>query len=177
MRAPRVHTIVACFVLAALAACNAPVGSGVTTAPSYRDANVPIGVTSRFDAAKFAGLWRVRAVLPEADKFEQLAFRGGTFRIGADVCDPAGICFTAAEDLPTRRTGPGRYVITMPGGEQRRLWVLWVDEGFRTALVGSPDGTFAWILDRAATGGADRIRAAREILDFNGYDTTFLKEL
>ena len=60
-------------------------------------------------------------------------------------------------------------------GVDRRLWVLWVDEGFRTAVIGNPEGTFAWIIDRSQKGGADRITAAREILDFNGYDVSQLK--
>ena len=59
--------------------------------------------------------------------------------------------------------------------EARQFWVLWVDEGFRTAVLGNPDGTFGWIVDRSTTGGADRIKAAREILDFNGYDTGRLR--
>jgi apolipoprotein D and lipocalin family protein len=63
----------------------------------------------------------------------------------------------------------------MPGGEMRAFWVLWVDEGFRTAVLGNPDGTFGWIVDRSTRGGADRIRAAREILDFNGYNVSQLR--
>lgn len=176
-RVPRLRTCLSAAALIALVACNAPRGDSGAPGQGFRDESVPIGVTSRYDAERFAGLWQVRAVLPERDRFDQLAFRDGAFRIGANVCDQAGNCATAAEDLPTRRAGPGRFVITMPGGEQRRLWVLWVDDGFRTALVGSPDGTFAWILDRSGTGGADRLRAAREVLDFNGYDTSLLREL
>ena len=71
--------------------------------------------------------------------------------------------------------GQGRYALSRPDGSTRTLWVLWVDEGFRTAVVGNPAGDFGWILDRSASGGADRIAAAREILDFNGYDTDQLR--
>ena len=48
-------------------------------------------------------------------------------------------------------------------------------EGFRTAVIGSPEGGYGWILDRRATGGEDRITAAQEILDFNGYDLSALQ--
>ena len=51
------------------------------------------------------------------------------------------------------------------------LWVLWVDDDFRTAVIGTPDGRFGWIMDRPGQASRDRTRAAREILDFNGYDT------
>ena len=53
--------------------------------------------------------------------------------------------------------------------------MVWVDEGYRTAAIGTPDGSFGWVLDRAASGGGDRITAAREILEFNGYDEGALR--
>ncbi|MEQ6248549.1 lipocalin [Sulfitobacter sp. HNIBRBA3233] len=162
-----------------LAACNAPPDSAVETGPGYRDRSVPIGITSRYDEARFAGLWYVRAVLPAREAFEQLSLRqtpaGPALRLGAQACDAAGVCTSVAQTLETRAVGPGQYIVRMPDGRQRAIWVLWVDEGFRTAVLGNPDGTFAWIIDRGRTGGADRIAAAREILDFNGYKTTDLK--
>ena len=148
-------------------------------APSLRNQETPIGATARFDEGKFAGLWYLRGYLPEKENFDQLAFRTGAsgpqFRVAAFVCDPAGVCGNFAEDLPTKRLGKGRYQVEMFDGQPRDLWVLWVDEGFRTAVIGNPQGTFAWIIDRASKGGTDRIKAAREILDFNGYDPRTLK--
>ena len=138
----------AVLALCAVSACVPPPPKPIP-AISYRDAAQPIGVISRFNEERFAGLWF--------------------------VCDPAGICGDFAEDLLTERLGKGRYRIVMPDGAERQFWVLWVDEGFRPAVVGNPEGTFGWILDRATTGGSDRIRAAREILDFNGYDLRNLK--
>lgn len=96
-------------------------------------------------------------------------------RLGAPACDASGKCSDVSEDLPLRPRGQGRFSVTMPSGEARDFWVLWVDEGFRTAVLGNPDGTFGWIVDRSTTGGADRIAAAREILDFNGYDVSRLR--
>jgi len=165
--------------LVVLAACSAPQDEAVEPVFSYRNQTVPIGVTSRFDAAKFAGPWQVRQVLPAEEKFGELRLitdnKGTRLRVAANVCDGAGICGTFAEDLATTREGRGRYIVTMPDGKRRKLWVLWVDEGFRTAVIGNPAGTYAWVLDRSRTGGADRIKAAREILDFNGYDPRQLK--
>lgn len=162
----------------ALGACAAPPPK-VTTLQGYRDRSALIGATSRFDEAKFAGVWYIRAGF--APDLGRMAFRmsttptGPMMRLGAFVCDPAGVCGDYAEDLPLKRSGKGRYTARMPSGEMREFWVLWVDEGFRTAVLGNPDGTFGWIVDRSTTGGADRIRAAREILDFNGYDVSQLK--
>ena len=73
------------------------------------------------------------------------------------------------------RIGKGRYSVKMPNGQNREFWVLWVDEGFRTAVLGNKQGDFGWIVDRSTTGGADRIKAAREILDFNGYNVSLLR--
>lgn len=162
----------------ALGACAA-IPPPTSNLPSYRDQDALIGVTSRFTASRFGGVWYVRAGFDPA--LGQTAFRitrtskGIVMRLGASVCDPAGVCSEVSEDLPIKRIGQGRFSVVMPSGERREFWVLWVDESFRTAVLGNPDGTFGWIIDRSRTGGADRIKAAREILDFNGYDVSRLR--
>ena len=174
---------VAGLALLALGACGLvpPVG-GPTAPPAgpvYRDPAALIGVTSRYTPAKFGGVWYVRAGF--APDLGRMAFRmidgpsGQVMRLGAFVCDPAGVCGDYAQDLPVRRISNGRFSVRMPDGRAREFWVLWVDEGFRTAVLGNKRGDFGWIVDRATTGGADRIRAAREILDFNGYDVRQLR--
>ena len=62
--------------------------------------------------------------------------------------------------------GPGRFQVP---GQPAPWWVLWADVDYRTLVIGSPDGRVGFMINR---GGfpADRIIAAREILDFNGYD-------
>lgn len=173
---PRVLAAAAVVVLGACVATPPP---SVTKLQSYRDRSALIGVTSRFDEAKFAGVWYVRAGFdPELGKmaFNMRATpQGPVMRLGAFVCDPAGVCGDFAEDLPLKRISNGRYSTKMPSGETREFWVLWVDEGFRTAVMGNRDGTFGWIVDRSTKGGADRIKAARGILDFNGYNVSRLK--
>ncbi|WP_299024048.1 lipocalin family protein [uncultured Sulfitobacter sp.] len=165
--------------LLALGGCVAAPPAPVPLGPTYRDADALIGVTSRYDAQKFAGVWYIRAGFDPA--LGRMAFRmidtpkGRVMRLGAFVCDPAGICGDFSEDLPVTRLGKGQFRVTMPDGGTRDFWVLWVDEGFRTAVLGNKQGDFGWIVDRSTKGGADRIKAAREILDFNGYDVSRLK--
>lgn len=165
--------------LLALGACVAEPPAPVLVGPSYRDQNALIGVTSRFDADKFSGLWYVRAGFDPA--ISRMAFRmidtpkGQAMRLGVFVCDGVGVCGDYAEDLPATKKGKGRYSVKMPNGQNREFWVLWVDEGFRTAVLGNKQGDFGWIVDRSTTGGADRIKAAREILDFNGYNVSLLR--
>ncbi|MBD3662490.1 lipocalin family protein [Sulfitobacter sp. TSTF-M16] len=166
------------FLILALAACDARRDTAQSGA-SYRDQDVLIGVTSRYDEARFLGQWYMRAALPANERIERVRFEnratGLQMQMAQYGCDPGGTCGTISDTLKVEREGVGRYAIDMADGTTRTLWVLWVDESFRTALVGNPEGAFAWILDRQPTGGADRIAAAREILDFNGYDVSQLR--
>lgn len=178
--------ILAGVALLALGACAAIAPPPAVNAPGYRDPAALIGVTSRFDADKFEGVWYLRAGFDPA--LGPMAFRiidtpaGGVMRLGAFVCDPSGVCGDFSEDLPVtplgRQVTPfgnGQFSVKMPNGTPREFWVLWVDEGFRTAVLGNKQGDFGWIVDRSTQGGADRIKAAREILDFNGYDVSRLR--
>jgi apolipoprotein D and lipocalin family protein len=61
-------------------------------------------------------------------------------------------------------SGPGRLQLA----GQEEWWVLWVDSGYRTLAIGAPSGRFGFVLDRGAI-PPDRLTAAREIFDFNGY--------
>jgi len=72
--------------------------------------------------------------------------------------------------------GPGRLAVTFPSVPfgAADYWVLWTDEGYRTAVVGAPDGRSGWILNRDPNIPDDRLKAAREVLDFNGYDLSRL---
>ena len=157
------------FWLAVLAGCAGPAPE---TAQGLRDSKALIGATSRYDAARFKGPWLVRDSF--GDGVAQVALvettKGPAFQLCSQVgCGDGGTLWLA------QKQGQGRYALSRPDGSTRTLWVLWVDEGFRTAVVGNPAGDFGWILDRSASGGADRIAAAREILDFNGYDTDQLR--
>lgn len=58
---------------------------------------------------------------------------------------------------------------------QNVIWVLWIDEDHRTAVLGNPSGSFAQIINRTPTLRADRLQAAKDILKFNGYDLSQLK--
>ena len=54
-------------------------------------------------------------------------------------------------------------------------WVLWVDDDYRTAVVGVPSGRAGWILSRTPDLPEDRLEAARDVLAFNGYSLDDLK--
>ncbi len=160
----------ALIVVAALTACTAK-----PPAPGYRD-DSPLSITTRNDDKRLAGDWQVRGYYPGDDALQQVAFLPkwqGTpaFELVTRSCEDTGDCEDVGEIWRAKSLGPNRWTISGPHGEaERELWVVWVDEGYRTAAIGAPDGRYGWVLDRTAKGGADRIKAAREILDFNGYD-------
>lgn len=156
--------------LAALAACSAPQAT-----QGFRVADAPIYSAAAFDAARLQGRW------------VQVATFAAT---GAPACQPGALDFGQAEagfsvsgqlclngrDQPVSGTvgrgGPGRLVIS--GMED--WWILWVDTDYRTLAVGTPSGTFGFILDRGAL-PQDRLNAAREVFDFNGYAAAALRPI
>ena len=158
------------LVLALLAACAAPMPER-----GFRDPGAPFASTQRFDATRFVGDWvQVAAfaapgqdIAPERHLYR----RATTGQIVADISGADGATRREVYDL----IAPGRL---RPRGQDTPpgdLWVLWVDEGFRTAVLGTPSGSRALMLDRNAAPAPDRLRAAREILDWYGYDMTRLQ--
>lgn len=156
-----------------ISACAAPEAPG----PGYRDTQVPLTYTTRSDANRLAGDWYLRAHYPGDEGLRRVSYlraRDGqeAFRLVSRSCAENGGCTDIAALWRAEPLGPNRWRLADPqGGKDRDLWVIWVDEGYRTAAIGAPDGGYGWVLDRRETGGTDRITAAREILDFNGYDT------
>ncbi|MBT3467230.1 MAG: hypothetical protein HN456_08665 [Rhodobacteraceae bacterium] len=55
------------------------------------------------------------------------------------------------------------------------LIIMWVDGGFRTAVLGTPSRQVGYILDRKPNPRKDRLKAAIEFLQFYGWDTRRLK--
>lgn len=174
------------LLLALLAGCakplpDAPVGGLFEV---YRDRSVPIGSAALFSAEKYAGTWYEVARFP-------VPFEAGCAGVTAEygVLPDGGLSVTNTcrnLDGTVRSTIEGRADIVGPGRLKVALggvpfaadyWVLWVDEGYRTAVVGTPNGRSGWILNRAPKIPGDRLKAAREVLDFNGYDLGRLVEV
>lgn len=144
-----------------LAACGqgGPPPAPVADAASFRTAEAPIASTTRGTPADLAGDWVVSAAYPGAS----LAGPGTAVTVIPGPGSSAVWRFPA-QAVATALTAPGRYE------GDARLWVLWVDDDFRTAAVGTPDGRFGWIMDRPGAASPDRTEAARRMLQFNGYD-------
>lgn len=146
-----------------LAACAAP-----GPERGLRDIGQPIRSAALFDPARIAGDWHEGATLgqpgcvPGSLRIVPVA---GGLRLDGRLCGQGAI---AARAVPV---GPGRLALA---GQRDPWWVLWVDEGYRTLVIGTPSGAFAHVLDRGRL-PSDRLNAVRTVLEFNGYDPAALR--
>lgn len=152
-----------------LSAC---VGGGQSTG-AFRDTGAPIWSAAALAPDQLAGAWQQVAGFSEA----RPTCRAGDLRltpVAGGLRVSGSLCLNGkVEKLRgiARETGPGR--LTLNGEE---WWVLWVDSGYRTLAIGTPSGRFGLVLDRGAI-PPDRLQAAGEVFDFNGYDTRALLPL
>lgn len=153
---------IALLAVLSLAACAA---EPPAPAESFRDRSVPIGSTTRGGVQDLAGEWVIAQAFPGA----AYAAPGTRVTVAPEV-DGALLRFAGpggVRDLALAAGGPGRLT---PRDGSPELWVLWVDDDFRTAVIGTPDGSLGWIMDRPGQASPDRTTAAREVLDWSGYD-------
>lgn len=152
-----------------LSACNAP-----PQTVAYRDPAQVISSAALFDGGRFQGDWLVVAAFGAEAGCGALQERWQAdaqgFAVQGTRCAPAG---KTAYATRAQLTGPGRIARQMRGGVEP-IWILWVDGDYRVAAVGTPSGGFGRILVRPGQARADLITAAREVLEFNGYDISKL---
>ncbi|SMR71444.1 apolipoprotein D and lipocalin family protein [Aliiroseovarius halocynthiae] len=140
----------------------------------HRDTSRRLSSTTRFDAARFAGQWVIRGEFVHPGQpplYGTVAIEHGAKGItGISISSGA----SGRERYDARMDRAGRITV----GKQpfaTQYWVLWVDADYRTAAIGTPSGSFGWIIDRNRKGGDDRIKAAADVMIFNGYAKSRLK--
>ncbi len=171
------------MILRSALACLAPtLLAGCLAAPEpndpslLRNPTVPLSIISRGGAETMNGEWQVRASSPGYSDMYSLTFNTKaaalhTVEFQVESCDSSGNCEALSDGWQAQPVAQNRWKLTSETTDtEMELWVIWIDDGFRTAAVGSPDSDMAFILDRKPSGGADRIMAASEVLDFNGYN-------
>jgi apolipoprotein D and lipocalin family protein len=158
------HKLIAGGIVAAALAGCAP----DPTATKLRDPEALISSASLFDPARFGGTWQVvSSGVPGCAGAQKWVWDGtGGYQVSGIDC--AG----AAKPLADRivLTGPGGRLAarTAFGGEP--IFVMWVDQDYRIAALGTPSGRWGMILSRQSPARPDLLKAAREVLDFNGYN-------
>jgi apolipoprotein D and lipocalin family protein len=155
--------------VAVLTGCEPIAPSPEVSAKPSRNPAVNIGATTRFDPVRFSGDWHVVARFNETGEIparETIAvtYNPKTLRIvmlGAE--GPQIFAYSGSAVLRPKKGEP--------------LVVMWVDEGFRTAVLGTPSGKVGYVLDRKPKPSADRFKAATEILTFYGWDISRLQRI
>ena len=153
--------------LLALAACGTK--APAPTAP-LRDPQAMITSAALFDPVRFGGDWQVAmSATPRCAGARQSwrwDGRGAYALSGVDCTGAAPAVLQGRAALP----GPGGRFAPDKGYRGTPVWVLWVDQDYRVAALGTPSGDWAVVLARPGMGRGDLLGAAREVLDFNGYD-------
>ena len=168
-----------------LAGCATLPGERVGLFEVYRDQDVTIASKALFEPSRYLGTWYEAARYPvifEAGcvgvTAEYGALPDGRISVKNTCRNPDGSVRSQIEGRADI-VGPGRLEVSFPSAQlgAADYWVLWTDEEYRTAVVGAPNGRSGWILNREPEIPADRLKAARDVLDFNGYDLSRLMEV
>ncbi len=165
------HQLIRAALLTAPLVLAACLGGGGKSG-HFRAEATPIWSAAAFDAAAIAGEWQqVAGFAPQTGGCNggalQFAPDAGGFAVTGSLCLNGKATRIYARAAPN---GPGRLAVS----GQEDWWVLWVDSGYRTLAIGTPSGGFGFVLDRGVL-PPDRLTAAREVFDFNGYSTGSLR--
>lgn len=135
-------------------------GCAVQTPPPVsvplRNPTAPVASQTDATLLRLAGDWRVVSGAGMAPG-TRLRFASHTVTIDGK---PVDFAMTAA----------GRMRL-----DGETIWVHWLDADNRTAAMGEPGGARVWIMDRTGHPG-DRLRAARKILEWYGYDLSRMED-
>lgn len=164
-------------VMLALLAC-APQAPAPAKTVSYRNSAAPIYSTAGLPIARLIGTWRqVASAAPPAGQpctpapFLQItAMAGNDLANGGQPMAIHDLCLAQGRHRGAgvlRSAGAaGRYQLD---GLDAPLWVLWISSDATAMAIGTPSGNFAMILSKTQI-SPDKMRAAYQVLAWNGYD-------
>ncbi|MDN5788221.1 lipocalin [Pseudorhodobacter sp.] len=144
------------------------------TSPGFRDPGKQIYSNAVLETPRLVGQWAQVAEFATKDAAACQPGNAAISQAASGLTIDARLCLNGVSTafsgslLPA---GPGRF--TPPRGEV--WWVIWADVGYRTLVIGTPSGAFGFILNRERPLPADRLRAAQEVLDWNGYNLAYLR--
>lgn len=198
MQALLKHTGIALALLVPLAAystfSHAEVGSAATKAQAATEvkatiATVPTSV-DQVDLNKYAGQWYEIARLPMYFQRNCASDVTATYNLNkepsgqlksVDVineCRKADGSMMKAEGLatPANDTGSELKVTFLPSWirwlpvGKANYWVLQLDQDYQTALVGTPDNKYLWMLSRTPTMSQTTFDQYKNVAKMQGYD-------
>ena len=171
--------VVFLVVLRLLASCTK-----VSEEPSpFRDENILLATTTRFEAREFAGTWfEVGAFTPDGtpkagDIWAVSAISKDEFGLGIATESCGGLdCEIHTVDDPrdhqAKLTGHGQFDLIDIKFDKKasEVLLLWIDPDYRVAAIAFNGGKTASVFSRTKNIRSDLYTAATEVLDFNGYD-------
>ena len=133
---------------------------------AFRDPAAPIYSNAVMDMGGITGDWAQAASFASGGDC-----RAGAVRISQSAEGLMATGHLCLGGVDTDVTGP---LVVLATGRLRAVtgpdwWVVWADTALRSLAIGTPDGRFGFILDRTGALPADRLEAARQVFDFNGY--------
>ena len=155
--------------------------AGCAGSEVWRDRNAPIAAVDSVDLTRYAGTWYEIARFPVWFQ-EDCAGVTAKYALREDGrVDVVNTCREGGLDGPVRSADAIARAVddtnaklkvnfAAPLPFEGDYWVLYLDEDYQVAVVGSPGGQGGWILSRTPQIEADRLEAARGALAANGYD-------
>lgn len=153
---------------------------------SYRDNSVPLVAQGDFNPEKYLGLWYEIARFPV---FFEKGCTATTARYGpvdAETVSVLNKCHKGTPDGSVEQIEGEAYIVG-PGQLEVSFYnipflrgdyiVLWVDDTYRTAVVGTRSGKAGWILARTPEISSERREKAEAVLKSNGYNPAFLYDV
>lgn len=142
-------------------------GCAVTSPPpttTFRNPAAPIYSSAVLQPDRLAGRWQqVASFGPQGctPGGAEIAQAGQGLTITYRLCGASEARGAGAMTV----AGPGRFEVP---GQPDPWWILWADGDYRTLVIGTPGGGFGYVLNRGKI-APDRMVAARDILEWNGY--------
>lgn len=119
----------------------------------------PPPTVAEVDLARYAGTWYQVALLPNFFQSQCVSDTRATYRLTDAGVEVVNTCRRADDSLTSIRgraeaapgSGNARLLVTFFWPIRGDYWVLALDAAYTSALVGTPDRRYAWILSRTPT--------------------------
>ncbi|MFK7744173.1 MAG: lipocalin family protein [Roseobacter sp.] len=144
----------------------------------YRDPAVPLSAQADVDFRQYGGLWYEIARFPVFFQTGCVGTTASYGQIDATMISVKNTCRQGTLDGRERSiagraqiVGPGQLLVQFGSVPffKAPYWVLWVDEEYQTAVVGTPNGKAGWILSREPQIAEIALTEAQQVLRDNGY--------
>lgn len=139
-----------------------------------------VRAVTNLDLSRYLGVWH------EVARYPMIFQRGCTDskavyrKLAEDRISVANSCTrnggVAVAEGDAIVISPGKLAVSFSRFMPFRAdyWVLYVDQGYTTAVVGSPGRRFGWILSRSPDRSRESLAPALQTLEANGYDLSKL---